>query len=95
MKCAFCGKNLQEVKKISRQDRCPNCNRDLRCCKQCRFYDLSAFNDCKEVEAERIIDKKRANFCDYFVLNDPKNKGGTINRQIDAMVALEALFKKK
>ena len=67
MECAFCNSEIQIETKISRQDTCPHCNRDLRCCKQCQFYDPGAYNECREVAAERIIDKERANFCDYFV----------------------------
>ena len=80
---------------MGRQDTCPNCKRDLRCCKQCKFYDPNAYNECREVSAERIVDKERANFCDFFVVKGSKKAGGSINRAKDAKMALENLFKKK
>jgi hypothetical protein len=82
--------------KVSRQDTCPHCDRDLRCCKQCNFYDQDAYNECKEVSAERILDKERANLCDYYIPRGAAKKaGGRVNRTSEAKEALEALFKKK
>lgn len=97
MNCAFCGSRLDLVSKVSRKDTCPKCGRDLRCCKQCKHYDPRAYNDCREVNAERIRDKDRANFCDYFILKGTKGNGrrGYVQTRGDAMDALEALFKKK
>ncbi len=96
MKCYFCGEAISIDGKVSRRDTCPHCNRDLRCCKQCKFYEQGAYNECKEVAAERIIDKERANLCDYFTLKGSKGVGGGgFNRTRDAKEALEALFKKK
>lgn len=95
MKCAFCGGGLDIKTKVGRRDTCPHCDRDLRCCKQCKFYDPNAYNECREVSAERIVDKERANFCDYFALRGTKGSGGRSNRAKDAREALEALFKKK
>ena len=94
MECIFCNKVIPLKGKVGRQDICPQCHRDLRCCKQCKFYDQNAYNECKEVAAERIIDKERANFCDYFVVRGSKSKGGSHNRTREAKQALEALFKK-
>ena len=97
MNCAFCSQTVSIEQKVSRNDTCPHCNRDLRCCKQCHFYDPGAYNECREVSAERIVDKERANFCDFFVPNGEKVGigGGGVNRTREAKAALEALFKKK
>jgi hypothetical protein len=97
MNCAFCRGTLEIDGMVERRDTCPHCNKDLRCCKQCKFYDQGAFNACREVQAQRIIDKERANQCDYFVLRGSKGVGGggSATRVKDARKALEALFKKK
>jgi hypothetical protein len=96
MNCAFCSQTIPVEGKVSRKDTCPHCNRDLRCCKQCHFYDPGAYNECREVSAERIVDKERANFCDFFVPKGAKvGRGGGVNRTMEAKAALEALFKKK
>ncbi len=92
MKCALCGNVFDFEGRITRNDTCPHCRGDLRCCKQCNFYEPGAYNECREVTAERVIDKERANFCDNFAARGPAHK--SINRTKDARAALEALFKK-
>jgi len=93
MYCAFCGNEVPIEDKVMRRDVCPQCSRDLRCCRQCKFYDRHAYNDCKEVMAERVVDKERANLCEYFV---PRGTSVSVsNREMAAREALEALFKKK
>ena len=93
--CAFCGEGLDVIAKVSRRDICPHCHRDLRCCRQCKSYDPSAFNECREVSAERILDKERANLCDYFLFRGSRGMGGTPYRTQEARKALEALFGNK
>jgi hypothetical protein len=95
MHCAFCRSVLDVTGTVGRRDSCPQCNRDLHCCKQCKFYDPGAYNDCREVSSERIIEKERANHCDYFALRGSKGSGSSATRTKDAKKALEALFKKK
>ena len=95
MNCSFCHETLNIAEKVNRNDTCPHCDRDLRCCKQCKYFDPSAYNECREVLADRITEKERANFCDYFVLRGSKRGSGSANRTKDAKQALEDLFKKK
>ncbi len=92
MKCAFCKTDLALDNQIGRADTCPSCGKFLRCCKQCQFYDPRSYNECREVMADRILDKERSNFCEYF-----KPRGGEDQREIQVQEAkkkLEALFKK-
>ena len=72
MRCAFCSKEIKPVGRVARNDACPHCGRDLHCCLQCKFYDLGSYNECKEVQAERVLDKEKANFCDYFIIKGAK-----------------------
>ena len=44
--------------------------------------------------AERISDKERSNFCDYFVPKGSKEVSGVVYRTREAKEALEALFRK-
>jgi hypothetical protein len=32
----------------------------------CTHYDPRAYNGCREPHAERVLDKDRSNFCDFF-----------------------------
>ena len=76
--------------------RCPKCDADLHCCRNCTFYDLNAYNNCRESQAERVVDKEKANFCDYFRIGDGANKGLASNNQGKSNIksSLEDLFKK-
>ena len=92
MKCVFCGERVKLTLPVRKADDCPGCGRDLRCCMQCMFYDPSAYNECREVQAERVVGSERANSCEYFSPSGGKPVGDT--RTGDAKKALEALFRK-
>jgi hypothetical protein len=49
--------------------RCQNCGKDLRACKNCKFFLPGSRGDCHETSAEPVADKERANFCDWFSLD--------------------------
>jgi hypothetical protein len=69
--CYHCGEAMEAGKKPGRSEACPTCGRDLRCCKNCRFYSPGAHWDCAETIPDPVADKERGNFCDYFSV-DPK-----------------------
>lgn len=78
---------------FSREGECPNCRRQTHVCRNCRFYRPGLHNDCQEPIAERVPDKTRANFCDYFE-PDPKPKLATGSTAPDDLLsAAEALFR--
>jgi hypothetical protein len=57
-----------------------------------RFFAKALSHDCREPQAERIVDKDRSNFCDYFRFRDSaagEEKPGT-----EAKKKLEELFRK-
>jgi len=65
--CWQCGTALPDVPlPVSRRESCPSCDADLHVCRQCEFYDTSAAKDCREPVADEVVDKERANACDYF-----------------------------
>lgn len=92
--CHQCGKPLSDTYKImvSRSDTCPNCRADIRCCKMCQFYDPKAYNECRESSADRIVDKEKANFCDYFKIGSGSNDADKARQ--DALAKAASLFKK-
>jgi hypothetical protein len=92
--CWKCGKPLSEIFKVQvgRRDSCPHCLADVRACKMCQFYDTKAYNECRESSAERVQDKEKANFCDYFKIVSP-GANPDKERQ-DALAKAAALFKK-
>jgi hypothetical protein len=91
VKCWKCLKLLSFTAgdSISRREECPFCSSDLRCCKACEFYSKTSYNECAEPMAERIIEKEKANYCDFFRLGtkDPQEKTKS------ALDLAKALFK--
>jgi hypothetical protein len=75
--CFQCDKPLTQVGKVGRSETCPYCGADLHVCRNCRFYEPGAYNDCRESQAERVLDKERANFCDFFSFQEGKPHKGT------------------
>lgn len=79
-----------------RKDECPKCKSDLHACKNCKFYDSSAYNECLEPQAERVVDKGRSNFCDYFEFRNSAGEAGTADQGLqkaDYLKQLDSLFK--
>ena len=69
-KCHKCLKDLEIKIPVGRKDVCPSCGSDLRCCLNCVFHAPGIYNECKEPQAERVVEKERSNFCDFFVFQD-------------------------
>jgi hypothetical protein len=91
--CYHCQKKIPILGafKIVRTEECPYCSTSLHCCRMCTFYDPKVYNECRESNADRIVDKEKANFCDYFNLSDGSNTGVSKESLLDAAASL---FKK-
>ncbi|MCL2558025.1 MAG: hypothetical protein FWE09_06050 [Treponema sp.] len=81
--CWYCGSPITAREPFGRSLLCPDCGKDIRACRSCRFYRPGARGDCAEPNAEPPIDKERANFCDWFSL-DRKFRGETAGLKGDA-----------
>lgn len=90
--CFSCGKAVQYQGKVGRREDCPHCRADLHCCRNCQFFDRASYNECREPSADRVQEKDRSNFCDYF---QPRTGGASGKSNQDLKAAAEALFKKK
>lgn len=68
----------------------------MRCCLNCRFHDIASYNDCAEPSAERVLEKDRANFCDYFSPGGSAVAAGANAASVggDGLSELEKLFRK-
>ena len=91
--CYHCNKTIPILGafKVARTEECPYCSTSLHCCRMCTFYDPKVYNECRESNADRIVDKEKANFCDYFNLSDGKNQEA---KKEDLINAASSLFKK-
>ena len=102
--CHACGRRHVFDGPIPREAVCDGCASALKCCLTCRFHDTSAYNECSEPSAERVLDKDRSNFCDYHSPRvSVRERGGTGSRtdgagagaSDEARSELERLFGKK
>ena len=90
--CFKCNAALS-TESVGRRDTCSSCNSDVRVCKNCTFYDLKAYNECREPQAERVLEKERANFCGYFKPRSGANLQSGASKE-DVLKSLDDLFKK-
>ncbi|HCC37941.1 MAG TPA: hypothetical protein DEQ14_10165 [Treponema sp.] len=95
--CWYCGEPIQEEEPIGRSFRCVQCGKDLRSCRNCRFYLSGARGDCVESQAEPPSDREIANFCGWFSLNPKfrqagKGQDGLREKSAAAKTAFDNLF---
>jgi hypothetical protein len=91
--CYACGSEIAPPDPVGRKDVCPHCRVELRCCLNCTFYEPTAYNQCRESQADRVLEKKRANFCEYFRFREGGSQKGVIPAA-SARDRLDSLFKK-
>jgi len=75
--CYFCRKELDISGRAARGDECPHCGADVKICLNCRFFDPNSYNECSEPQAERVKEKDRSNYCDYFIFRETGDDGST------------------
>lgn len=63
--CWNCGQGLTKLDS-GREATCLNCGKPVHCCRNCRDYALGRPNECREPLVERVVEKMRANFCEFF-----------------------------
>ncbi|MFQ6111139.1 MAG: hypothetical protein ACE5LX_03805 [Nitrospinota bacterium] len=95
VRCHFCGKGFIWEGEVHRKSLCPHCSSDLHCCRNCRFYDENAHNQCLEPAAEWVRDKALANFCEYLELREALGEGTSVDKAAEARTQFQALFKKR
>ncbi len=92
MNCWKCDRKIDTTERVGFRDYCPGCDRPLHACRNCEFYDPAYHNQCRETVAELVVDKDRANFCDYF---SPRTAAASPPPSGAARGKLEDLFRKK
>lgn len=92
--CYNCKKKFErdESRAVARSEECPHCRVAVRCCKMCDFYDPNTYNECREIMAERVIEKENANFCNSFRVTTGRSDKEEDKKKI--LDAAESLFKK-
>ena len=93
--CFHCGKTTTFSERVGFRAECEHCHADARCCRNCKFYDPKAYNECREPSAEVQQVKDRSNRCDFFQANGIVGVTSTEKSAADLMKAAEDLFKKR
>ncbi len=92
--CYSCKKQVSVIDKPGRSETCQWCDADLRCCLNCQFYDPRAYNQCRETQAERVLDKNRGNYCEYFSFKDSLEAATAETSAQTKKNPLDSIFKK-
>ena len=70
MQCWKCGTTLRHLLlPFSRYEECSTCKADLHACISCKHYAANLSDSCTEDRADFVLDKDKANFCDFFKVN--------------------------
>lgn len=93
LQCQSCGATVSFDEPIPRDAECESCRTDLRCCRNCRHYDPRMNNECRETQADPVVEKKRRNFCEFFYFSrEAYAAGKAASGAADARAKLNALF---
>ena len=95
MKCFHCGRQLELQERVGFRDACPGCDRPLHACLNCAFHDPAYNNQCREPQAERVVDKDRFNFCEYFRPRGAETARRPLSPAAGSRAKLEELFRKQ
>jgi len=58
----------------------------------CTYFDARVPQQCREDDADEVVEKARLNFCEWFVASDSAFDGKRKAEEDQAISALEALF---
>ncbi len=76
-RCHKCGKEwVSDKRQPGVKEFCPDCTAYFHCCKNCRFHDLRAHNQCFIPNTESVADRIGCNFCDEFEFKDTSADSG-------------------
>ncbi len=91
-RCWNCGAELISSD-YGRENNCLKCGKPTRVCRNCRWYAPGRANECEEPVAERVMEKERPNFCDFFEPTEAVGEGGTASSAPDLLKSAEDFFK--
>lgn len=90
--CWQCGGPL-EAGEFGRETNCRGCGRPTRVCRNCRWFSAGAPDQCREPAAEPVLDKVRANYCEFFEPSSKAAASAPANAADDLLKQAEELFK--
>ena len=91
--CHKCGTEwVTEKTRPHFKEYCETCSAYLHCCKNCKFYDTSAPNQCYIPNTETVADRNKMNYCDEFEFRDGARGESDDARHDAAMKEAKALW---
>ncbi len=104
--CQACGRAFEVRERVGFREVCDGCGADLHTCLNCDFHDTGAHNQCREPQADPVVEKDRANRCEWFRATPEVSRGARADSENaagkppsaphpDPKAALDALFSKK
>jgi hypothetical protein len=81
--CWNCGRPTGIQHKVSRHDRCDNCGADLHTCRGCRHFEPGRRYQCRETVESNVLDKEKANFCDFFQMRQVMKTAGGVSTKVE------------
>ncbi|MGB5817324.1 MAG: hypothetical protein WBI27_19210 [Thermoanaerobaculia bacterium] len=91
-RCARCGTKETLSGPIGLLQTCRSCGSDLHTCTNCKHFDTSAPNQCREAEAKPIAKKATRNECELFMAKGAKEFKADSGKPDDPKDAFDALF---
>lgn len=92
-RCYKCGKEwVSDKKQPSFKEFCDNCTAYLHCCRNCRFHDPHAHNQCKIPTTEWVGDREGPSFCEDFEFADTTENSADAEGQQQARDGFQGLF---
>lgn len=92
LQCWKCGAALGVMLPMPRSETCPSCRTPLHVCRMCRHFDPSRAGQCRELAADPVAEKMRANGCGWYVPRQDAYQGGGAAIATKNRAALDALF---
>ncbi len=95
-RCARCGGEQSLAAAVPFDATCGGCGSDLHTCTNCRHFDSSAPNQCRETIPAPVPAKARRNRCELFAPRTTREFGAESARADDPedpRAAFDALFK--
>ncbi len=85
LRCWKCGASLEDFPRpLGRRALCPDCGAELHTCRQCRHHDPAKAKQCRELAADEVREKTRANFCEWFQPGTSRaGSGGAVRTALD------------
>jgi len=93
LQCWKCGEALEGIiLPFSRREECSHCNADQHVCLLCTEYDAAVSDACREGRADFVLDKDKANFCDFFKPHPDAYQKKDASQETEARARLAELF---